>query len=263
MEIPKKQVDICFSPALYPYYATDDSIVVVIDVLRATSVMCIAFEYGVDKILPLASEEETLSYRNKGYLVAGERDGVGLENFDFGNSPFSYMTPEIKGKKIAITTTNGTLAIDVARNAYKVAVGSFLNYDAIVNWIIAQERNVLLLCAGWRQKFNFEDAIFAGAIAERLIKTGQYETSSDSVFVGMQLYSSAKKDMFSFLRKSSHRIRLKKLNLKKEIKFCFTFDQTYIVPVLEGNHLVNGGKYKSPKSKKAIEKPLKMTNSIA
>ena len=263
MELPKKQVDICFSPALYPYYSTEDSIVVVIDVLRATSVMCIAFEYGVDKILPLASEEETLSYRNQGYLVAGERDGVELENFDFGNSPFSYMTPEIKGKKIAITTTNGTLAIDVARNAYKVAIGSFLNFDAIVNWIIMQDRNVLLLCAGWRYKFNFEDAIFAGAVADRLIKTGQYETMSDSVFVGMQLYSSAKKDMFSFLRKSSHRIRLKKLNLKNEIKFCFTVNKTDIVPVLEGKHLVNGGKFKTPIIKQNSEKPLNMTKSIA
>lgn len=245
----KRHVDICFSPALYPHYKTDESIVVVIDVLRATSVMCIAFEYGVDKILPVATEEETLTYREKGYLVAGERDGLELEEFDFGNSPFSYMNDKIKGKKIAITTTNGTQAIEVAKNSKKLAVGSFLNYEAIVNWIIEQNSDVLLLCAGWRNKFNFEDAVFAGAIAERLIKTGKYDTSSDSVFVGMHLYNLAKSDMFTFLRKSSHRIRLKKLNLKRDVKFCFTLDKTYIVPVLENGHLINGGKYKSKKIK--------------
>ncbi len=239
MNNEKKQVDVCFSPVLYPYYATDNSIVVVIDILRATSVICAAFEHGVEKILPVASKEEAIKYRAQGYLIAGERDGVKIEGFDLGNSPFSYIDGNVKGKKIAFTTTNGTLAINAAKDAYRVVIGSFLNFNALTNWLIEQNRDVILLSAGYKAKLNFEDAIFAGAVAEKLIETEEYDTSSDSVFVAMNLYKMAINDMFTFLRKSSHRIRLKNLDLKKDVKYCFSPNQTNVIPILYNDHIVD------------------------
>ncbi|MCE9539308.1 MAG: 2-phosphosulfolactate phosphatase, partial [Bacteroidetes bacterium] len=104
-------VDVCFSPYLYPVYHKAETIVVVIDILRATSAMCTAFHHGVDKIIPVASVEEAAEYKKQGFLVGAERNGIALEGFDFGNSPFSYTTEKIKGQTIVISTTNGTQAI--------------------------------------------------------------------------------------------------------------------------------------------------------
>ena len=100
------KVQVCFSPELYHLFADDSSIVVVVDIFRATSAICAAFENGVAAIIPVAELEEALEYKKRGYLAGGERNGIVQEGFDFGNSPFSYMKPEMKGKEIALTTTN-------------------------------------------------------------------------------------------------------------------------------------------------------------
>src|SRR5688572_4250273 len=119
------RLDACFSPALYPVYHDEKSIVVIIDIFRATSAICIAFEYGVDKIIPVATIEEAREMKAKGMLVGAERNAIMVEGFDFGNSPYDYMGENIKGKTIVLTTTNGTQAIEAARKAYKVVIGSF------------------------------------------------------------------------------------------------------------------------------------------
>jgi 2-phosphosulfolactate phosphatase len=108
-----------------------NSIVVVIDVLRATSTICTAFKNGAIHIVPLKTIEEGLAYRDKGYIIGAERNGEMLEGFDFGNSPFSYTEAAVKGKKIAFTTTNGTQAIDAARGADNIVIGSFLNLTVL------------------------------------------------------------------------------------------------------------------------------------
>src|ERR1035437_1519640 len=150
----KPKIDACFSPYLYPVYKDDDSIVVIIDVLRATSAICVAFENGAKKIIPVATVEEARKYKQKGFLVGAERDGLPLEGFDFGNSPFNYMGDHVKGKTIVLTTTNGTQAIEAAKHAHKVVIGSFLNIDALCSWLVSANKNILLLCSGWKNKFN-------------------------------------------------------------------------------------------------------------
>src|SRR5581483_10449991 len=124
-------IEVCFTPHSFPLYPHDQCIVVVIDVLRATSSMCSALYHGVEKILPVASIPEARNYQSKGFLVAAERQAQRVEGFDLGNSPFEYMNPKLKGKVIVFTTTNGTQAIRVARDAYKIAIGSFLNVTAL------------------------------------------------------------------------------------------------------------------------------------
>src|ERR1041384_917881 len=165
-----KKIDACFSPFLYPVYKDDESIVVIIDILRATSAICIAFEHGAEKIIPVATIEEAKEYKAKGFLVGAERDGKSVAGFDFGNSPYDFSSEKVVGKTIILTTTNGTQAIDVAKGAYKIVVGSFLNIDALCNFLAEEKRNVLLLCSGWKNKFNLEDALFAGAVIEELSK---------------------------------------------------------------------------------------------
>lgn len=121
----KKRVEVCFSPNLYPLHKDDFEIVVVIDVLRATSAICTAMHHGVKSIIPIATLEEAFAYKKKGFIVAAERDGMIVEGFKFGNSPYAYMNPEYNGKTIVMTTTNGTKTINVAKKGCKNHSGSF------------------------------------------------------------------------------------------------------------------------------------------
>lgn len=231
-------VDVCLSPYLYPVYHRDDSIVVVIDILRATSSMCTAFHNGVDKIIPVATVEEAAEYKKQGFLVGAERDGIAIEGFDFGNSPYSYITEKITGKTIVVSTTNGTQAINAARNAYKVVIGAFTNISALCDWLKLQNRNVLLLCSGWKNKFNLEDTLFAGAVADILLKEKELFKSSDGALAACYLFRSAIAKPYPYLRNAFHAERMIKLGIKKDVKYCFTPDQTTVIPVLEGKYLV-------------------------
>lgn len=234
----KPKIDACFSPFLYPVYEDNESIVVIIDILRATSAICTAFEHGAEKVIPVASVEEAREFKAQGYLVGAERNAVTVDGFDFGNSPYSYMGEKVRGKTIVITTTNGTQAIQTARNAYKVVIGSFLNIDALCEWLVEENRNVLLLCSGWKNKFNLEDALFAGAVTEKISSLTTNYQHGDGCLALKYLYQLAEKDPNKFLNHSSHKERLARLNLKKDIRYCLTPNQTRIIPVLKGNTLV-------------------------
>jgi 2-phosphosulfolactate phosphatase len=230
-----KTIDVCFTPALFHLYDASESIVVVIDVLRATSSMCVAFQNGVRCIVPVATVEESKAYRDKGFLVGAERKGEMVEGFDLGNSPFSYMDPKVRDRDIALTTTNGTQAIQIAKNAYQIAIGSFLNLDALCNWLQTQNHNVILLCSGWKNSFNFEDTLFAGAVVQKLLPQYSLNNHRDSALAAMHLYDLAKDDLYGFLEKSSHRKRLEKLQIEEDITFCLTPNQTDVVPVMVGD----------------------------
>ena len=232
-------VEVCFTPNLYPLHIDDADIVVVIDVLRATSAICTAFANGIDKVIPVSTVEEAIEYKNKGYLVAAERKGQVVDGFQFGNSPYSYMGKELKGKTLVITTTNGTKAFHTARNANEVVIGSLINLDAVSNFLIKKKKNVLLLASGWQNKFCLEDTICAGAIAEQLINTGDFTSVQDSSIAAKYLFLSAKENYLGYLKSSSHRRRLKKLNLNEDIKYCLTPNQTNVVPIRKGSYLVN------------------------
>ncbi|HTB06335.1 MAG TPA: 2-phosphosulfolactate phosphatase [Bacteroidia bacterium] len=237
----RNTIEVCFTPHSFPLYPHKECIVVVIDVLRATSSMCTALHYGVEKILPVASILEARNYQSKGFLVAAERQAQRVDGFDLGNSPFEYMKPELKGKIIVFTTTNGTQAIRAAREAYKITIGSFLNLTALCEWLAGQNKNIILLCAGWKDFFNLEDTLCAGAIAYKLDQTGMFETSYDSTLASKALYELAQKDLYKFMENSSHFIRLAKLNLQEDIRFCLKPDSAPVVPVMEGNYLVPVG----------------------
>ncbi len=234
----RKHVEVCFTPGEYAYYKNEFEIVVVIDVLRATSAICAAFDNGINSIIPVPTVEEAWDYKQKGFLAGAERKGQIVEGFDFGNSPYSYMNPEFKGKDVVLSTTNGTKSIDVAKDAEIVVIGSFLNLDYLVNWLKNQDKNILCLCSGWQDKFNLEDTICAGAICDALINSGNFISDEDSSIAAKYLYQSAKDNYFGYLKSSSHRRRLKNLNLNEDIKYCLTPNQTNVIPILKDGKLV-------------------------
>ena len=232
-----RKIEVCLTPALLNLYDIENSIVVVIDVLRATSSITFGIENGAEAIIPVAQVEDCLNYAGKGYLLAAERNGEVVEGYDFGNSPFSYTKEKVSGKTIVLTTTNGTKAMHMAREtAYQVVVGSFLNLAAICNWLSTQDKNVLLLCAGWKDQFNLEDTLFAGAVVNILRK--HFEHYNDSCVAAEDLYLLAKDDLRGYLKKSSHNHRLEQLNIEEDVKFCLQLDTCEAIPVLIGDKLV-------------------------
>ncbi len=231
-------IEVCYTPQAYSLFHKDNSIVVVIDIFRATSAIVTAFYNGVSKMIPVATVEEAREYQKNGFMAAAERDGEVIEGFELGNSPFGYMNSKVKGKTIAISTTNGTQAIEASRKASKILVGSFLNLDVLCEYLSSQKKDVILVCAGWKNKFNLEDTIFAGAVVNKLTTESGFEITCDSAIASNHLYAIAKDDLFEFLSNSSHRNRLAKLDLERDIKYCLTPNQCPVIPVMEGKYLV-------------------------
>ena len=240
MIFPKKnKIEVCFSPAVFDCFQHPDAIVIVVDVLRATSAICTAFMNGVDQIIPVGSIEEAMEYKKKGYLVAAERDGLVLDFADFGNSPYNFTREHVEGKKIVYSTTNGTQAIQQASKCHKVVVGSFLNITSLSDWAISQDRDVIILCAGWKNRFSLEDSLLSGAITEKIIEHANYYTICDSALAMVDLWSVAKPDLIGYIQKAAQRHRLKKNGLDDVIEYCHTHDITDIIPVYSNGVLVN------------------------
>lgn len=233
----KKTVEICFSPALYPNFRDDEAIVIVVDILRATSAIVTAFMNGVGRVIPVATLDEAKAYKDKGYLVAAERDGLVRDFADFGNSPVNFSKELIGGKDIVYSTTNGTNSIMIARDSYRVIIGAYLNMTALVDYIVKENRNVVVLCAGWKNKFNLEDSVFAGAFVERVLKNPNFTTICDSTHASMDLWNIARPDIMGYIEKAAQRHRLKKNRLDDVLEYCHTLDLTSCIPVLKDYYL--------------------------
>ncbi|MBO75162.1 MAG: 2-phosphosulfolactate phosphatase [Flavobacteriales bacterium] len=233
-------VEVCFSPADYPLYQENFELVVVIDVLRATSAICTALENGVERIKPVASVTEAEEWKAKGHIGAAERNGQIVPGFDLGNSPIAYIErkEELAGKSVVLTTTNGTKAIDIASEKDTVVIGSLNNLQALCNWLLEQDQNVLVLASGWKDKFNLEDTICAGAIADNLMESGHFKADEDSTIAAKFVYRSARDNMFAFLRASSHRRRLRRLHLNEDVKYCLTPNNLSTIPILRDGYLI-------------------------
>ena len=235
----QKKISVCFTADQFEKYADGKSTVVVVDLLRATSVISTAFMQGVDSIIPVQTLEEALSYKGKeGYIVAAERNAKPIEGFDYGNSPFHYINADVNGMTLVLTTTNGTKAIHNARK-HKVITASYINIEAVAKHLIEEHNDVIILCSGWKGIFNLEDPIFAGSLSELLLDSGKYKSSCDSLFASRQLLKNSNGDLFSYLSDSSHRKRLKSLNMEDDTRFCLSPNiNSDIIPILRDGKLV-------------------------
>lgn len=223
---------------MLPYYDTEGKIVVVIDVFRATSAISTALEYGIKEIIPVRDIHEALDYKNKGFIAAAERKGAVVEGFDFGNSPYAFMDEALRNKSVVLTTSNCTAAIlEVRDNAAQVLMGAFTNFSAITQYLLDAKEDVLLLCAGWKNRYSLEDSLFAGALVDRLYD--DFEVECDSALAVKNLYKLAvQQGMSAFLKNSSHRRRLSHLNIEKDIEYCLLHDQASVVPRYNGHSIM-------------------------
>lgn len=229
-------IAVCLSPELIHLFDLNNKAVVVVDVLRATSSMVTGLANGLQAIKPVATLDECKKLSAEGYITAAERGGKKVEGFDIGNSPFSYMAVELVGQKVAITTTNGTLAISKSTSADHILIGAFLNIKAVADRLRSINKDVIIFCAGWQGSVNLEDTLFAGALIE--ILSNEFELSTDDAKMSKSLFQANKGKLLETVANSAHAKRLEKFGVIKDIEFCVRFDEYSIVPYLADGELI-------------------------
>ena len=180
--------------------------------------------------------------REPGTVTAGERDGKIAEGLQYGNSPFEYPRKFIENKILILTTTNGTRLLYMAleKGAKNIITGSFPNLSAVVAHLIAQNQNVVLACAAWKDRINLEDTLFAGAVIDSV--KPYFNINCDSSTIAHTLYMEAKPDIYQFVKdkQASHYLRLSGYGLQKDIQYCLSADIANILPVYTEGKLMAG-----------------------
>ncbi len=228
--------EVCLTPALIHQYDLAGKSAVIIDIFRATSCMVTGLCEDVRRIYPVSTVEECLEHGRNGKVMAGERGGQKIPEFDIGNSPYDYRSELVKGKDVAVTTTNGTQAIEKSRDAAEVIIGAFLNLTATRDYLLSLDRDIVLHCAGWKGTVNLEDTLYAGALLDAL--GPEVQLLDDSSLLALSLYQRHADNLTEVSKKSGHAKRLAKFGITRDIEFCMTIDQYQAVIVMASDHLV-------------------------
>lgn len=230
------KIEVSLTPALYPFRTlTSGHVTVAIDVLRATSAVCAAFQAGCDTVVPLDTLEGISRYRSHGYLIAAERGGKKVDGAEYGNSPTEYLSNDMHGVKLAYSTTNGTISILRGADADITLVGAFANLSAICEYLKHENKDTVLLCSGWQNDFCIEDTLVAGAIIERLQGVG--EAHGDAANMALDLWRMAKGDPYGYCQRCTHVHRLEGFGAQADIEFAFRQDTCPVVPILRNGEL--------------------------
>src|SRR6201996_7222796 len=197
MTTSKPPLFTALSPALLHLYDVTHDIVVIIDVLRATSTIATALYNGAKCVIPVDSVAKCIELgRQIDGITAGERDGMIAEGLEHGNSPFEYPRDFIYNRTLVLTTTNGTKLLHMAldRGAGQIITGSFPNLSSVCDYLVAQNQPVVLGCAAWKDRINLEDMLFAGAVISRVKEN--FSINCDSSQIAQTVYLDARNDLF-------------------------------------------------------------------
>jgi 2-phosphosulfolactate phosphatase len=217
----------------------DNHIVIVVDVLRATSNMITAMMYGCTEIVPLESIEAVTELSAPGDLLGGERNCQKIIGFDFGNSPFEYMTPTVQGKRIWMTTTNGTRIIQHASQAKHVLAGAFLNARACAIAAYELNLNICILCSGTNDIFSWEDGLCAGLLVEELRKLEKENLAVNDFGLCMHTsYLHVESTLTEALIQCANGKKLSLLEFEADIAYCANVNITDAVPSLSDGMLI-------------------------
>jgi len=218
-------------------------LVVVIDVLRASSTITTALYSGAERIIPVYMPEQARAraneYSAKAVLLCGERNGEKLAGFNLGNSPLDYNNPGIKGKTILLTTTNGIRTIELVKKANKIIIGCFLNNQSVVEYCLSYPGKVLLVCAGDRGNVSLEDTVCAGMIRSscryHLYKNDYH---FDDSTVASIIYRDSGSDLIAMMKKSVWGNHLIEMGLKDDLAFCAQKNIYNIIPIIKGDSII-------------------------
>lgn len=236
---------------LTPYFPETEnrfegSIVVMIDVLRASTTVCAALNAGAKEVIPSESLDKAVKIYNslsrEVRFLGGERNGIKPQGFDAGNSPLEYTTDKVKGRSIILSTTNGTKIFLKARNAEHRIVGSFVNNSAIIEYIkmiidkqTVQKAKLFVICAGTDGRLSYEDVLCAGSIINEIAQMSDNSIITDSADAARNLYKVHAHDIKSFLTTCDHAELLKSKGFDDDVEFCLTPNTLPVVPVVGSN----------------------------
>jgi 2-phosphosulfolactate phosphatase len=241
-QMNKPNLHTVLSPALLHLYEVTNTIVVVIDVLRATSTIATVLYNGAKEIIPVDSVQRCIQLgKELECITAGERDGKVAPGLQYGNSSFEYPREFIGGKTLVLTTTNGTrlLHMALAKGAKEIITGSFLNLSAVCDHLIRMKKNVILACAAWKDRVNLEDTLFAGAVVSGIKE--HFIINCDSSHIAETMYYAGRDDLYEFMKRNdaSHYHRLTNFGLERDIRHCLTPDLANILPEYLNGKLVS------------------------
>ena len=218
---------------------------VVIDVLRATSVITTALENGAREVIPVKTVDEAQNLYAQcdtaKTLRGGERNALKIEGFDLSNSPLEYKKKVVEGKSLILTTTNGTNAINNIIGADEVVLACFRNGAAVVEHIVGLShrgsRDIAIVCAGTESHFSLDDGLCAGMIIELLKQRTEVETDDLGLLLH-RFYNESKDNLFGALSGCYHLKRLFTMGFYDDIKFCLETNCVQTVPVLKDGKIV-------------------------
>ncbi len=236
------KIDLSFSAAQFDELQLRDKNIVVLDVLRASTTIIVALNNGAREIIPVASIESAVKISGSLFgevtLRGGERNGKMIEGFNLGNSPLEYGEAAGKGKSIIYCTTNGSVAMAKSRYARTLVIGAFVNLSTVVDYIRAEKKDFLLICAGRLNSigyFSLEDAVCAGMMIQNLMKDESLELElSDSAKASLALHKSFGRSILKMLRSSEHGKYLAEIGFTEDLKICAAVDSVPILPILQG-----------------------------
>ncbi|OGP65509.1 MAG: hypothetical protein A2169_13415 [Deltaproteobacteria bacterium RBG_13_47_9] len=216
-----------------------DRAVVVIDVLRATSVIVHALSQGAKEVIPVATVEEAFrvakAFPAGTTLLGGERESQKIEGFDLGNSPEEYTAEKVKDKRLVLTTTNGTKAFYFVSSGGKIFVGSFLNIEALAQRCLESGRNLFIFPSGDRGNFSLEDTVCGGVLIDLLLKKGGSAIHlTDASYSALILYQRFEPNLLGAFHLSRHGKELVDLGAGDDLLYCAQTDMTPVVPVFRG-----------------------------
>lgn len=238
------KVDVIISASDIKEEKLKGKVVVVIDVLRATSVMITALKNGCQEVIPVREIEDALSLvgdNREKYILGGERMAVKIEGFDFSNSPLDYTRENVEGRTLVMTTSNGTKAIKNSEAAEHIFIASMINGKAVAKKLMNLNKDVIFVNAGTMGEFSIDDFLTSGYIINCLKKLAEEECSDELVLTDIATTShyiyENNEDLFSFVKYATHYKRIKELGLEEDLKYCLTKDSTDIVPEYKENKI--------------------------
>ncbi len=231
-------IEVCLAPKLFDNYSVENKTIVVVDILRATTIITTMFHNDLEKLIPVKSLDEAKKMKQQSFLVAAERNGKKVDFADFDNSPYTFTNDKISGKTLVYSTTNGTNTINLTKGADQVIISSFLNLSATSDLLISQKKDILILCSGWQGDYCTEDALFAGALIEKLYQA-EFTSNSDSVNTCVEIWNNAKNNLHNYIKSIFQYNRLVSLGLENIIDYCFRQDISDVIPIFKNDYIID------------------------
>jgi 2-phosphosulfolactate phosphatase len=236
------RLDVLLLPREIPGRPRPELYAIVIDVLRATTSIVVAFQHGCRSILPVASAAEARSARtaSPAAVLAGEEGGLRVPGFDLGNSPREFTRQAVAGRDVILTTSNGTKTLRAIAGGRTVAVGAFRNRSAVAGWLVGRGADSLVVCSGYEGGFSLEDAVCAGAVVDRAAQVATGLTLGDGARACQALWQRYRSDLVGLFRQTDWGRRMLALGFEADLTVCAEVDPTDVVPLMEGERITPG-----------------------